>query len=54
MRRLTILVALALASAVTVTEAAKPPAKPPKPTVAGKPTTAKTQPPKGSAPKAST
>ncbi len=54
MRRLTILVALALVSAVAATEAAKPPAKPPKPTAAAKPTMAKTQPPKGSAPKAST
>jgi hypothetical protein len=48
MRRLTILVALALVSAVAATEAAKPTSKPAKPTIA------KTQPPKGGAPKAST
>ena len=51
MRRLTILVALALAGTVAATEAAKPTSKP---TAAGKPTIAKTQPPKGGAVKATT
>jgi hypothetical protein len=48
MRRLTILVALALAGTVATTEAAKPTSKPPKPTIA------KTQPPKGGAAKPTT
>ena len=51
MKRLTILVALALVSAVAATEAAKPTSKP---TAAGKPTIAKTQPPKGGAAKPTT
>ena len=50
MRRLTILVALALADTVAATEAAKPTSKP----TAGKPTIAKTQPPKGGAAKPTT
>lgn len=50
MRRLIILVALALACTVAATEAAKPTSKP----TAGKPTIAKTQPPKGGATKPTT
>ncbi len=50
MRRMTILVALAVAFAASTTEAAKPTSKP----TVSKPTTTKTQPPKGGAPKTTT